>query len=169
MKNFNWSKLVFFTAMIHLSLSGFPITFTPAFSQTADPFSFSDGYFKSSGEPVHLVHDGVRLSIGLGSEYNLWLSFKVNEGVSNSCSVREEQPCRVVQQLVQKSSDGKETYVIDWKNGLEFRTDNSVGFDIIAISVPRSTPFENVFLVVKIVKDDKEFFRKEWPVQVWPI
>ena len=144
-------------------LTSAPVTY----GQTTELFNFTDGYFKAGGRPVHLIHDGVRVDVALGGEYNLWLSFKVNEGVTNPCSAREEQPCRVIQQLVQRNSDGGETYVAGWKNGLEFRADESVGFGIPAMLVPRTTPFENVFLVVKIVKEDKEHFRKEWPVFVW--
>lgn len=136
--------------------------------QTGDVFEFTDGYFKSSFKPVHLTHDDAALDIRLAGEYSLWLDFKINENiVTNPCSVREEQPCRVIQQLVQKNPDSEEVYVAGWKNGLEFRTDNSVGFSTSAITIPRSTPFENVFLVVKIVKDGNEYFRREWPVQVW--
>ena len=140
-----------------------------AYSQTNGIFELTDGYFKSSSQPAHLIHDGIRIEVKLGSEYNLWLSFKVSEGVvANPCSVREEQPCKLIQQLVQKNSDGKEIYVTGWKSGLEFSTYESVGFSTSATLVPRSTtPLENVFLVVKIVKDDKEYFRKEWPVYVW--
>lgn len=169
MKHFSFPKLAFFMAVVGLPLSSISISVAPVYGQTADLFSFTDGYFKSSGEPAHLVHDGVRVDVTLGGEYYLWLDFKVNEGVAtNPCSVREEQSCRIIHQIIQKNSDGGETFITGEKNGFEFRTNNSVGFSTSAISVPRATtPFENVFLVVKIVKEDKELFRKEWPVFVW--
>ena len=157
------------TFLLSLATLCFVLSGPNAYSQTDCIFEFTDGYFESSFSPAHLIHDGTKLDVKLAGEYYLWLDFKVKEDVvANPCSIREEQPCRVIHQIVQKNSGGNEIYVAGWKNGLEFRTDESVGVSIPATSVPRSTPFKNVFLVVKIVKDNKELFRKEWPVIVWP-
>jgi len=144
------------------------------FSQTNSVFEFTDGYFTSNYGPVHLAHDEVDLRISLGSEYDLRLGFKVNVGASNPCSRREEKECRLIHQVVVKGTDGKEEFVAGWKVGLEFNVGaekigsagESVNFGIPSMAIPRTSPTESTFLVIKIVKEDEEVYRKEWPIEI---
>lgn len=143
--------------------------------QTGDVFEFTDGYFTSSYGPVHLIHDDIDLRVHLGGEYDLRVGFKVNVGALNPCSRREEKQCRLIHQVIVRGSDGKEEFVAGWKVGLEFMVGAErigvdgelVSFGIPSMAIPRTSPTENIFLVVKIVKEDQEIYRKEWPIQIW--
>lgn len=139
---------------------------TFAQDQAKSVFKFTDGYFQSSGEPAHLVHDGIKLSVGLGDEYSLWLDFKVNPGVVNPCSRREENPCVLVQWIAIRHKDGQEEFVAGWKKGLEFRADDTVGFSTSQVSIPRTSPTGEAILIVRVVKNHELVFNKEWPVDV---
>lgn len=136
--------------------------------QSQSPFEMYDGYFQNSdSKPVHLVHASPSgLKTDLGGEYYLWLDFRVRKDVSNPCSRREEEPCYLIQQIIYRT-DAKEEFVTGWRNGLKFRADDLISYAIAKTSIPRSSPTENVFLVVKIVKGNGEFFRKEWPITIW--
>ena len=137
-------------------------------------FELTDGYFTSSYGPVHLMHDKVDLRIRLGNEYDLRLGFKVKVGALNPCSRREEKECYLIHQIVVKDVNGKEEFVAGWKIGLAFRAgsekvgkeDESIGFGIPSMMVPRTSPTQDTFLVVKIVKEDQEIYRKEWPIEM---
>lgn len=127
-------------------------------------FKLYDGYFQEkNNEPVHLTHETINLYAQLGNEYYLWLDFIVD--TTNPCSRREKEPCRLIQQVVHRT-DNKETFVTGWTKGLEFRVDGNIGFSLTGTLIPRSAPTENTFLVVKIVKQDKEFFRQEWLLDI---
>lgn len=145
------------------------------YAQKDNPvFEFTDGYFTSSYGPVHLVHDEVDLRVSLGEEYHLRVGFKVNVGASNPCSRREEKKCRLIQQVIAKGADGKEEFVAGWKVGLEFSVGSEkigadgelVNFGIPSITIPRTSPTENTFLMVKIVKEDQGIYLKEWPIEI---
>lgn len=144
--------------------------------QTGDVFEFTDGYFTSSSYgPVHLVHDDIDLRVRLGDEYDLSVGFKVNVGTLNPCSRREEKQCRLIHQVVARNSDGTEEFVAGWKVGLEFTVGQekigvdkeSINVGLSSVAIPRTASTENTFLVVKIVKEDQEIYRKEWPIQIW--
>lgn len=161
--------------LILVLISGLMFLVTTSSAQEPSWLKFTDGYFTSNYGPVHLAHDKVDLRISLGNEYHLRLSFEVNVGVSNPCSRREEKECLLIQQVVVRGADGKEEFVAGWKTGLGFSVGaekmggdgESVGFGIPLITIPRTSPTKNTFLVVKIVKEDQEVYRKEWPIQIY--
>lgn len=138
-------------------------------SKPGPAFAFTDGYFQAvGGEPVHLTHDGVKLNIDRGREFQFWVTFHTSKVQPSPCSKSEKEPCYFRYQIVQRDAKGTETFLAGWKKGIDEHFDAgvtwSIGSDVQKAG--RTLPPGPAFLVFKIVKNDKEVFRREFPLEI---